>query len=209
MKRLPHSQRNFLFVLLFPILASACGTSTPTGVKTDDVRGTWSGTFVDFSLMGRSLSGDMDWTFTRDTFEIIFFDPPEDQAERIEGDWKFTDGKIALVLKSSFPIDTDIGATDTLFISILRDEMSLKTIAESSILLVKTRLALTSGKVPILPTWFAESFRGRHSVSPSFLCRRSLARAEPRDELCSESSPGLGLAFANIRIPAIAQHPPI
>jgi len=91
--------------------------------------------------MGRSLRGDADWTFDRDTFEIIFFNPPDDQAERIEGKWKLTDGKIALELTSSFPIDTDVGATDTLFVSILRDEMSLKTIAKSSIRLVKTRLA--------------------------------------------------------------------
>lgn len=140
MKHIPHPG-TLLIAIVVTALASACGSSNPTGVKTDDVRGTWSGTFAEFSLMGRTLTGDADWTFTRDTFEIIFFNPPEGQAERISGDWKFADGKIALTLKSSFPIDTDVGATDTLFVSILRDEMSLKTIAESSILLVKTRLA--------------------------------------------------------------------
>jgi hypothetical protein len=144
MTHLHHPCRAFLLTIIFSTLAAACGSTTPAGVDTDDVRGTWSGTFADFSLMGRSLSGDVDWTFTRDTFDIIFFDPPEDQAERIEGKWKFADGRIAIELTSSFPIDDDIGAKDTLFVSILRDEMSLKTIAQSSILLIKTRIASSS-----------------------------------------------------------------
>ena len=140
MKQIPYPRTIFTaFVLL--LLASACGRSTPTGVEKTDVQGTWSGTFDNFSVMGRTLSGDADWTFTKDTFEIIFFNQPDDQAERISGEWKFADERIALKLKSSFPIDSDIGATDTLFVSILRDEMSIKTIAESTIRLVKTRLA--------------------------------------------------------------------
>lgn len=141
MTHLSHYPRNGLFFLLFPVLFVACGSATPTGVETSNVQGTWSGTFSEFSLMGRSLTGDADWTFDHDTFEIIFFNPPDDQAERIEGKWKFTDGKIVLELTSSFPIDTDVGAADTLFVSILRDEMSLKTISKSSVRLVKTRLA--------------------------------------------------------------------
>lgn len=139
-----------LLTLALLIASAACSSKTPTGVENDDVRGTWSGTFSEFSLMGRTLSGDADWTFTRDTFEIIFFNPPAEQAERIEGKWKFADGKIALELTSSFPIDTDIGATDTLFVSILRDEMSLKSLSSASILLVKTRVASVGGGPPAL-----------------------------------------------------------
>ncbi|HAA75821.1 TPA: hypothetical protein DCE37_11965 [Candidatus Latescibacteria bacterium] len=170
MKKLTHPT---VWAILFIALATACGKSTPTGVENEDVSGTWSGTFSEFSLMGRSLSGDGDWTFTQDTFEIIFFNPPEGQAERISGDWKFADGRIALKLTSSFPIDSDIGATDTLFVSILRDEMSLKTITESSILLVKTRLA--SGDAENL---MESSFRVSEAVhlsrhdTPSILDRR-------------------------------------
>jgi len=141
MKHTPHP-KTFLIALTCCALLGACGSAPPTGVENDDVRGTWSGTFDSFSLLGRTLSGDADWTFSRDTFEIIFFNPPEGQAERISGDWKFTGGRIAIELKSSFPIDSDVGAKDTLFVSILRDEMSLKSIADSSILLVKTRLTL-------------------------------------------------------------------
>ncbi len=187
MTRLP--QAKILILTLALAVVSSCGSSTPTGVETDDVRGTWSGTFSDFSLMGRTLSGDADWTFTRDEFEIIFFNPPEGQAERIQGDWKFADGKIALELKSSFPIDTDVGATDTLFVSILRDEMSLKTIAESSILLVKTRLAyrsLDSSDValgrPIIET------PHRHRLSHPALNRRS-ARADIRIQHRTQHTP--------------------
>ena len=139
--------KTLLITVLFT-LASACGSKAPTGVETDDVQGTWSGTFSEISLLGRTLSGDADWTFNKDTFEIIFFNPPDGQAERISGDWKFADGRIALTLKSSFPIDNDIGATDTLFVSILRDEMSIKTIAESSLRLVKTRLTVRPEPVP-------------------------------------------------------------
>lgn len=138
-----HPFKKYLIAILLPLLAAACGSNEPTGIATDDVRGTWSGTFADFSLMGRTLTGDLDWTFSRETFEIIFFNPPAEQAERIQGKWKFTDGRIAIELTSSFPIDNDIGARDTLFVSILRDEMSLKTIAQSSTLLIKTRVAST------------------------------------------------------------------
>ena len=197
MKHLP--QQTLPIILLISFLASACGSTTPTGVDTSDVRGTWSGTFNEFSLMGRTLSGDGDWTFTRDTFEIIFFNPPEGQAERIEGDWKFADGKIVLVLKSSFPIDTDIGATDTLFVSILRDEMSLKTIAESSILLVKTRIALTTVKASTL---FA-------SIAPPL--RPEQTRTTLADLLLEAgvSQRSRGLTLEDIRIQSLPQHPPI
>ena len=197
MKHLP--QQTLPIILLISFLASACGSTTPTGVDTSDVRGTWSGAFNEFSLMGRTLSGDGDWTFTRDTFEIIFFNPPEGQAERIEGDWKFADGKIVLVLKSSFPIDTDIGATDTLFVSILRDEMSLKTIAESSILLVKTRIALTTVKASTL---FA-------SIAPPL--RPEQTRTTLADLLLEAgvSQRSRGLTLEDIRIQSLPQHPPV
>ena len=197
MKHLP--QQTLPIILLISFLASACGSTTPTGVDTSDVRGTWSGAFNEFSLMGRTLSGDGDWTFTRDTFEIIFFNPPEGQAERIEGDWKFADGKIVLELKSSFPIDTDIGATDTLFVSILRDEMSLKTIAESSILLVKTRIALTTVKASTL---FA-------SIAPPL--RPEQTRTTLADLLLEAgvSQRSRGLTLEDIRIQSLPQHPPV
>jgi hypothetical protein len=177
------------------------------------VRGTWSGTFNEFSLLGRSLSGDGDWTFTRDTFEIIFFNPPEGQAERIEGDWKFADGRIALELKSSFPIDTDIGATDTMFVSILRDEMSLKTIAESSILLVKTRLALKTRKQNLASRLRVDSDQLTHfpSVSGVYPERsRGVANCLWLSPcvLHDEAFPGSRLTLADIRIASIPQHSP-
>ncbi|MBK36618.1 MAG: hypothetical protein CME26_13960 [Gemmatimonadetes bacterium] len=131
------------FSYLLLILFSACGSEAPTGIRTSDMQGTWSGTFDGTNLMGRTLSGDVDWTFERDTFQLVFFNAPVDQAERIEGDWKFVDGKVVVTLKSSFPIDTDIGVTDTLFVSILQGEMSVKSNATpTAVLLQKTRLGL-------------------------------------------------------------------
>ncbi len=196
MKSQPHP-RSILLGILLATLASACGASTPTGVDTDDVRGTWNGTFDAFALMGRTLSGDADWTFNRDTFEIIFFNPPEGQAERIQGDWKFANGKMALELKSSFPIDTDAGATDTLFVSILRDEMSLKTITDSSIRLVKTRL--TSVGVD-------QSSGHRASASSPFI-RDELSQEKRRDTPPVTEILTRRFNRADIRI-TIPQHPP-
>ena len=209
----PRLPRTYVIVTLFSLLALACDSTTPTGVETDDLRGTWSGTFEEFSLLGRDLSGDGDWTFTRDTFEIIFFNPPEGQAERIEGDWKFADEKIALKLKSSFPIDTDIGATDTLFVSILRDEMSLKTIAESSILLVKTRLALKAQEQTLTSRLRVAPDQHTHFPSVSGVYpERSRGMAYclwlSPSVLHDEAFPGSRLALADIRIASILQHPP-
>jgi hypothetical protein len=122
-----------------------CGDDTPTGVDREDLEGVWSGQLVDVTLMGRSLSGDIDWRFTRSNFEIAFINPPLGGTERIGGDWKFHDEKVVLELKTSFPIQDDIGATDTLFVSILDDELSIQTIGGSSILLRKTGVVLVPG----------------------------------------------------------------
>ena len=197
MTHLSHSPRNGLSVLLFTFLFAACGSTAPTGVETDNVQGTWSGTFSEFSLMGRSLTGDADWTFDRNTFEIIFFNPPDDQAERIEGKWKFADGKIALVLTSSFPIDTDVGATDTLFVSILRDEMSLKTIAESSIRLVKTRLAKQLLQ-------YTRSLAAIYPVATTLNPRPGLATYVTH----KASSTKQVHHFADLRLHTLLKHPP-
>ena len=201
MTHLHHPCRAFLLTIIFSSLAAACGSTTPAGVDTDDVRGTWSGTFADFSLMGRTLSGEVDWTFTRDTFEIIFFDPPEDQAERIEGKWKFTDGRIAIELTSSFPIDDDIGAKDTLFVSILRDEMSLKTIAQSSILLIKTRIASSASLSPALMTAASAVLAFNHDAA---ICKATEPSNNYRSFLKSSE-----FRRADIRQHPVTQHPPI
>ncbi len=147
----PHPRRLFLFCSITFLALAACGNEAPTGIKTSDMQGTWSGTFESINLLGRTLSGDVDWTFERDTFQIVFFNAPDDQAERIDGAWKFTDGKVVVTLNSSFPIDTDIGATDTLFVSILRDEMSVKSNSTPNpVLLQKTRIGRGT---PTHPRW--------------------------------------------------------
>lgn len=197
MKQLHHPFRTRFTCMIVLAFLAACGASTPAGVETDDVRGTWSGTLDAFSVMGRTLSGDVDWTFTRDTFELIFFDPPEDQAERIEGKWKFTDGRIAIELTSSFPIDDDIGAKDTLFVSILRDEMSLKTIAQSSILLVKTRLAS------------ADRDSGLFLTAQPSLTLPHVASRQAAPIIVAAIPRNSEFRRADIRLYARAQHPPI
>lgn len=124
---------------LLVVLATACGEDTPTGVSGDNLEGVWSGRLNGVTLMGRSLTGDVDWQFTKDSFEIRFFDSPVDQAQRIGGSWKFSDGKVVLELKTSFPIGGDIGAIDSLFVSIVDSEISIKTLAGSDIILRKTQ----------------------------------------------------------------------
>ena len=47
--------------------------------------------------------------------------------------------KLVLILRTSFPIGSDTGATDSLFVSILNNEMSLRTVGGSNILLLKIR----------------------------------------------------------------------
>jgi hypothetical protein len=138
-------------LLLLALFATPrCATEAPTGVDTADLRGTWSGSFSNTSLLGRSLTGEVDWIFEPDRFRIIFFSDLPGQPERIEGTWKFASQKVVLTLQSSFPIDTDIGAQDTLFVSILRDEMSIKTIGQAEILLRKTRAASRPTAAPFL-----------------------------------------------------------
>lgn len=130
------------FSLLFLILlTSACGDDAPTGVSSGNLEGVWSGRMDGATLLGRSLTGDVDWQFTKDSFELRFFDPPAGQAERIAGSWKFSSGKVILELRTSFPISDDIGATDSLFVSIVNNDISIKTLAGSDILLRKTRSA--------------------------------------------------------------------
>ena len=119
-----------------------CGTligcqkdESPTGVSQTDVEGVWVGSLSDVTLFGRSLSGDADWRFQRRSFEVQFFDPPPGQAEQLIGDWKFSDGKMVLTLKSSFPVANDAGTVDSLSVSILNNQMSLLTESGSNILL--------------------------------------------------------------------------
>jgi len=90
-------------ILVCAVLCISCGSDSPTGVSRSDLEGIWTGEFAGITLMGRTLSGSVDWIFNATDFELRFFDPPEDQAERISGDWKFADGKLVLTLKSSFP----------------------------------------------------------------------------------------------------------
>ena len=119
-----------------------CGDDPPTGVTREDLEGVWSGQLVGVTLMGRALSGDIDWRFTRNSFEIAFVNPPLGGTERIGGEWKFQNERVVLALKTSFPIQDDVGATDTLFVSILDNELSIQTIGGSSILLRRTAAAL-------------------------------------------------------------------
>jgi hypothetical protein len=129
------------FVLFLILLTSACGDDAPTGVSTGNLEGVWGGRLNDATLLGRSLNGDVEWQFTKDSFELRFFDPPAGQAERIAGSWKFSSGKVVLELRTSFPISDDIGATDSLFVSIVNSDISIKTLAGSDILLRKIRSA--------------------------------------------------------------------
>ena len=126
--------------LLF--LVMGCGDDAPTGVTRSDLEGIWRGTFDNVSLLGRSLSGEVDWQFNSRTFELRFFDPPVGQAERIAGDWKFAKGKVVLTLSTSFPVGSDAGATDSLFVSILGSEMSIQTSGSSDILLRKADIGV-------------------------------------------------------------------
>jgi hypothetical protein len=125
-------------ILLLVVFFLGCKTNlAPTGGSETDGVGLWSGGLSDTSLLGRSLSGDVDWRFEHRTFEIFFFDPPPGQAAQIIGDWDFSNERLVLILRSSFPIADDAGVTDSLFVSILGGQMSIKTQAGSDILLQK------------------------------------------------------------------------
>lgn len=123
----------------------------PTGIAQTDIEGLWAGTFNGTSLLGRSLSGDANWQFNPKTFVIQFFDPPANQSEQLSGDWKFDKGKMILTLKSSFPIGGDIGTTDSLFVSILNNRMSIQTIGGSNLILQKIRSIATFLKQQLWP----------------------------------------------------------
>ena len=135
----------------FALMMIGC-TEAPTGVSRSDVEGLWTGNFDNVTLMGRSLSGDLDWEFDRQDFELRFLNPPPGQAERILGDWEFSGGKLVVKLRSSFPADSDIGATDSLFVSILDSQMSIKTSGGSNILPRKTSLVLKFDPSLFLPS---------------------------------------------------------
>ena len=132
----------YLLWFLFLVLAAGCKAEAPTGVSTIQLQGVWSGALEDVTLLGRSLSGDVDWHFGAKDFDVRFLDPPVGQAERIGGNWKFSGGKLVLTLRTSFPIGDDVGTTDTLFVSIFSSEISMRTSAGSSILLYKTQALL-------------------------------------------------------------------
>lgn len=134
----------FYLIVMCLIMVGCNKNEAPTGVSRSDVEGIWASALNNVNLMGRTLSGDSDWQFERSTFEIAFLDPPVGQAERISGDWEFKDGKMVMTLRSSFPIGGDVGVTDTLFVSILSNQMSLQTSAGSSILLVKLSASIQS-----------------------------------------------------------------
>ena len=124
-----------IIVLLCSTIIGCQKDESPTGVALTDIEGVWVGSLTDVTLFGRTLSGDADWRFQRRTFEVQFFDPPPGQAEQLRGDWEFSEGKMVMTLQSSFPIAGDVGATDSLFVSILNNQLSLQTQGGSSILL--------------------------------------------------------------------------
>ena len=150
----------FLWFLLCITLVGCQNDESPTGVSQTDVEGVWVGTLTDVTLLGRTLSGDADWRFQRRTFEVQFFDPPPGQAEQLRGDWKFSDGKMVMTLQSSFPIGGDVGSTDSLFVSILNNQMSLQTQGGSNILLQRLQTIVYWDLPGINPLFvFRERFR--------------------------------------------------
>ena len=131
-----------LLWFVFLVLAAGCKAEAPTGVTSSQLQGVWSGALENVTLLGRSVSGDVDWQFGAKDFEVRFLDPPVGQTERIGGNWKFSGGKLVLTLRTSFPIGDDAGVTDTLFVSIFSSEISMRTSAGSDILLYKTQAVL-------------------------------------------------------------------
>ena len=129
--------RRWFYLCLCVMIVGCNSDDAPTGVTRGDVEGVWVTALGTVNLMGRTLMGESDWQFNRSTFEIAFLDPPVGHAERISGDWEFKDGKMVMTLRSSFPIVGDVGATDTLFVSVHNNQMSLQTTSGSNILLVK------------------------------------------------------------------------
>jgi hypothetical protein len=168
-----------LCLLVALALVSACGEDSPTGVTRESLEGVWSGDVTNVTLMGRTITGDIDWRFTHDMFDIAFHNPPIGGTERIGGSWKFSDGKVVLELRTSFPIQDDVGAKDTLFVSILGSDLSIKTLAGSDVLLTKTALAdsdrgprdtrLCKSRIPRLPRPFGLTSPANHSASPCCL----------------------------------------
>ena len=177
---IPRSIRQIVTLLLLLPFAGGCGDDAPTGVSREALEGTWSGSFSNVSLLGRTLSGDLDWQFTKDRFEIRFFDPPSTQSERIGGDWKFEDERLVVTLTTSFPVEADLGATDTIFVSILNSEMSVRTGGGSSFILTKT----SSVSLPSRNSYYLCRFtvprergrcasRGPRSPKDGLFCRTS------------------------------------
>ena len=50
----------YVLLFLFLALAVGCKAKAPTGVTTVDLQGVWSGALENVTLLGRSLSGDVD-----------------------------------------------------------------------------------------------------------------------------------------------------
>ena len=153
--------------ILLLVLTAGCGSEAPAGITRANLEGVWSGAFNQVTLMGRTLSGEIDWQFSNKTFEIRFFDPPPNQSQRIGGDWEFAGGRLALTLRTSFPIENDVGTTDTLFIAISGGELSMKTSTGSDILLLKTQGALRIDTHPYTGAFLARAFR---RARPSIDC---------------------------------------
>ncbi len=138
------------FVLASLVLFSGCNQNDmPTGVSQTDIEGVWFGKFQNTTLFGRSLSGDADWQFDRKNFQIEFYNPPVGQAELLSGDWKFAKGRVVLTLRSSFPIRDDVGSTDSLFVSLLNNRMSIQTTRGSNLILQKIRSLVLLWKHPV------------------------------------------------------------
>ena len=153
--------KRLVYLCLFMVGLGCSKNEAPTGVTRSDIEGIWAGSLGTVSLMGRTLTGESDWQFNRSTFEIAFLDPPVGHAERILGDWEFQEGKMVVTLRSSFPIVGDVGATDTLFISVFNNQMSLQSISGSNILLTEissfTKLLLPEFIWALLPKFFTSS----------------------------------------------------
>jgi len=153
-------------LILCGLLVGCQKDESPTGVSQTDVEGVWVGALADVSLFGRTLSGDADWRFQRRTFEVQFFDPPPEQAERLVGDWKFSDGKMVLTLKSSFPVANDVDTIDSLSVSILNNQMSLLTQSGSNILLQRLQTVAFKLWPGMRPEYV---FREQRKIKPMIL----------------------------------------
>jgi hypothetical protein len=142
------------YFLLMSLVLIGCTAELPTGIGQADMEGVWSGDFGEVTLLGRSLSGPIDWSFASKDFEIRFIDPVPDGVELLSGNWKFSKGKLVLTLRSSFPAENDAGATDSLTVSVLDTRLSIHTLGGSNILLRKIR-TLGGSNILLRKIWIA------------------------------------------------------